>query len=195
GAFARQQPRPEADPLTRRDLASWVAAGPEARTVRIEDPAAFDALAPMDRYRLSVFDDVASAAPRALLAAHPFTPSRFGEDLEWGHRMLRRGYALAYVADAVVLHSHHRSARALFRRNYLGHRLLSRLFGLRTVPDLPHLVRASAGALASDLGTLARERASPGAWPRAPAPALAATYGQYRGAKDEACGRPYPEWA
>jgi hypothetical protein len=47
----------------------------------------------------------------------------------------------------------------------------------------------------SDLGTLARAGAGLGAWLAAPGQALAATYGQYRGARDEASGRPYPDWA
>lgn len=194
GAFARQVPRPEADPLTKRDLAAWVASGLEARTVYLP-PQDTAALEPLERYRLSAFDDVASAIRRDLLLAHPFEPTRFGEDAEWGQRMLRLGYGLAYVPEAVVIHSHPRSARGLFRRNYLGHRLLYRLFGLRTVPDRPHLLRAGLGAVVSDFVTLAREGARPAAWLAAPLQALAATYGQYRGARDEASGRPYPEWA
>src|SRR5262249_56899389 len=97
------------------------------------------ALRALERYRLSAFDNVASAARRELLLAHPFRATRFGEDVEWGLRMLRAGHGLAYVPEAVVVHSHARSARALYRRSYLGHRLLCRLFGLRTVPHPPHL--------------------------------------------------------
>jgi rhamnosyltransferase len=195
GAFARQVARPDADPITRRDLASWVAAAPEPRLVFQPGPDAWRTLAPVERYRLAAFDNVASAVRRSVLTAEPFRPSRFGEDVEWGQRMLARGFGLAYVPEAVVQHSHRRSARGLFRRNYLGHRLLFRLFGLRTVPDRPHLVRSSIGALVSDLGTLASAGARPGAWLAAPAQALAATYGQYLGALDEARGRPYPDWA
>jgi rhamnosyltransferase len=195
GAFARQQPRRDADPLTRRDLAGWVAGGDAPRTVRVADAAAFEHLPPGERYRLSVFDDVASAVRRDVLLAHPFAATRFGEDVEWGLRMLRSGRGLAYVPEAVVEHSHPRRARALFRRNYLGHRLLFRLFGLCTIPDRRHLLRAGLGALASDLRTLAAGGARLGDWVAAPAQALAATYGQYRGARDEREGRPYPEWA
>ena len=195
GVFARQIPRPDADPLTRRDLAAWVACGDEPRTVFVANPARLAALPPLERYRLAVFDNVASAARRELLSSHPFAATRFGEDVEWGYRMLRHGYGLGYVPAAAVIHSHRRSARSLFRRNYLGHRALHRLFGLETVPDVPHLIRASVGAVANDLTTLARDGASPAAWLSAPFQALAATLGQYRGARDEALGRRYPEWA
>jgi rhamnosyltransferase len=193
GAFARQRPRPGADPLTRRDLGAWVASGDEPRVVFA--PREYGSLQPSERYRLAAFDNVASAVRRELLLAHPFAPSRFGEDVEWSDRMLRLGKGLAYVPSATVMHSHARTARGLFRRTYLGHRLLQRLFGLRTVPDLAHFFRAAVGAVTSDLRTLAGHRASLATWLVAPAQAVAATYGQYRGARDEIRGRPYPEWA
>lgn len=195
GAFARQAPRPDADPLTKRDLATWVAGAPEGRTVFLDDAATLDRLTPLERHRLTAFDNVASAVRRSVLLAHPFAASRFGEDAEWGPRILRLGYGIAYVPEAVVVHSHRRSARYLYRRNYLGHRTLFRLFGLQTVRDLPHLARAMAGSLSSDLSTLARGHGRLSDWLRAPAQAVAASYGQYRGARDERLARPYPEWA
>jgi rhamnosyltransferase len=195
GAFARQSPRPDADPLTRRDLRGWVATHPDPRLVYVTDRARFEALSPFERYTLSAFDNVASAVRRERLLEHPFLPTRFGEDVEWGLRMLRLGYGLAYVPEAVVIHSHRRSVRALYRRNYLGHRLLLRLFGLRTVPGFTHLARAAAGTIAGDLALLLRAGADPGRLLAAPAQSLAAIYGQYRGARDENRGRAYPAWS
>ena len=195
GAFARQAPRDDADPLTRRDLSGWVAAREAPRTVFAADDGTFDRLPPLERYALAAFDNVASAIRRDVLLAHPFAPSRFGEDLEWGLAMLRRGFGLAYVPAALVVHSHRRSVRSLFRRNYLGHRLLHRLFGLQTVPGLPHLARALAGTVAGDLAALARARAALPLYLAAPAQSVAAVYGQYRGARDEARARPYPPWS
>jgi rhamnosyltransferase len=194
GAFARQQPRPEADPLTRRDLRGWVAAAEQPRTVVIDDLARFEVRPPLERYQLAAFDNVASAARRDLLLQHPFAATLFGEDVEWGLRMLRLGRGLAYVPSAVVVHSHRRSVRGLFERNYLGHRLLHRLFGLVTIPDVPHLLRALAGTVAGDLRELARTGATPAQVLAAPAQAVAAVLGQYRGARDEACSRPFPAW-
>jgi len=195
GAFARQVPRDDADLLTRRDLLAWVASEAEPRFVHVADTAGFEAMPALERYRLSAFDNVASAARRDLLLAHPFRATRFGEDVEWGLRMLRAGHGLAYVPEAVVVHSHARSTRALYRRAYLGHRLLYRLFGLRTVPDAPHLARAAAGTALADVALLVRSGAGLGALVAAPAQAWAGVYGQYRGACDEDRGRPYPGWA
>lgn len=195
GAFARQVPRPDADPLTRRDIEACPAGSTDPRTALVGDPTQLDRLDPLARHHATAFDDVASAVRRDVLLAHPFVRTRFGEDAEWGLRMVRLGFGIAYVPEAVVVHSHPRRAGALFRRNYLAHRLLFRLFGLRTVPDRRHLARALAGALVSDLGTLAGGGARLGDWLAAPVQAIAATYGQYRGARDEQLGRPYPDWA
>lgn len=195
GVFARQVPRPDADPLTRRDLAAWVAAGPTPRTVWMPDPARLAALPPLERHRLTAFDNVASGVRRSVLLAHPFAPAHFGEDLEWGARMIGLGHAIGYVPEAFVIHSHARSARGLYRRNYLAHRALYRHFGLRTIGSLPLLARAVAGSLGSDLATLAAAGASPGQWLRSPGQALAAACGQYLGARDERLGRGYPGWA
>jgi hypothetical protein len=63
------------------------------------------------------------------------------------------------------------------------------------VPDAPHLLRSIAGGLLSDAATLAREGGTALEWLCAPAQAVASSYGQYRGARDESRGRPYPEWA
>lgn len=195
GVFARQLPRADADPLTRRDIEGWVAGSRVPRTTKIDDWEEFQRLEPIDRYRAAAFDNVCSMVRRDVALAHPFSATRFGEDVEWSARMLRLGYAIGFVPEAEVIHSHPRRARALYRRNYLGHRLLLRLFELRTVPDRSHLALASLGAVSSDLATLARSGAGPELWLKAPFESLAATYGQYRGARDEARGRPYPAWA
>ena len=195
GVFARQVPRAGADPCTRRDLGTWVAASDVPRLVLLPDGQLFDHLPPAERHRMAVFDNVASAVRRQVLLAHPFAASRFGEDLEWGLRMVRLGHGIAYTPEAVVEHSHERTARSLYRRNYLGHRLLFRLFGLASIPDRSHLARAGAGALWSDLRTLLAGRARLTQVLGWPLRAVCATYGQYRGARDEREGRPYPSWA
>jgi rhamnosyltransferase len=193
GVFARQQPRADADAVTRHELAGWVTGGEAARAVFAADLEA--ARTPFERYRIAAFDDVASALRRRLLLEHPFEATPFGEDVEWGLRMLRLGWGLGFEPKAVVRHSHARSVSGLYRRNYLGHRTLQRLFGLETVPDAPKLVRAALAAAASDVRLLLAARSGARALAAAPARALAGVYGQYRGARDERLGRPYPAWA
>jgi hypothetical protein len=103
------------------------------------------------------------------------------------------GYHLACVSDAVVMHSHDRSARYDLSRTYLVHQQLRRLLGLATVPTRLHLARSIA------VSTLARTRWTLGApvgaasklaqLPRALALAVATPLGQYLGAKSADAGR------
>jgi rhamnosyltransferase len=60
----------------------------------------------------------------------------FGEDISWAQRALEAGYALVYEPASRVYHSHNRSPLYEFKRIYLDHCNLYRLFGLETVPTL-----------------------------------------------------------
>ena len=65
GVFARQVPRADASPLTRRQLAGWVAGETQARVVRVAGRDAYEALTPMARLRLCAFDNVCAALRRS----------------------------------------------------------------------------------------------------------------------------------
>jgi glycosyltransferase involved in cell wall biosynthesis len=173
GTFARQIPRTDASPIARHYLASWIGASEAPRTVKIASEAAFDALSPSERLRCCTFDNVCSCIRRSVWQRHPFRPTAIAEDVEWAREVLLAGHTLAYVPDAVVVHSHDRSARYEFMRTFLLHRRLFELFGLRTVPTLPSLARA----VASSAGVhLRRDRSA-----RALALAVAWPLGQYLG--------------
>ena len=88
------------------------------------------------------------------------------------------GYKIAYVPEAAVIHSHERSAAYELARTRLLHRRLYDLFGMRTIPTLPHLGRAVASSLALHVSL---ERS-----PRALALAIAWPLGQYLGGRDAA---------
>ena len=81
----------------------------------------------------------------------PFRETPIAEDLAWGREALLAGHRIVYAADAVVLHSHHRSARYEFLRTYFLHRRLHDLFDLRTIPTLAALIRAVASSTALHL--------------------------------------------
>ena len=151
GAFARQQPRPDASAITRHYHAQWVAASGVDRTVAV-DAAAFGTLQPMDRLLHCAFDNVCSCIRRSVWERHPFRSTPIAEDLEWAREVLLAGHRLAYVPRAVVVHSHDRSARYELARTYLLHRRLFELFQLRTIPD----VRSLARAVAASVGTHVR---------------------------------------
>jgi rhamnosyltransferase len=194
GAFARQIPCADASPLTRRQLAGWVAGRGEARDVRIRDRADYDRLAPLARLQACAFDNVCSAIRRSVWVAHPFAEMPIAEDLAWGREVLLAGHAIAYVPDAVVEHSHNRSAWYELKRTCVLHQELHRLFGVRTIPSLRHLARAIGSAALThhrwqrdddprwDLRGRLQGQALAFAWP----------LGQYLGGLTAATGR--PQW-
>lgn len=184
GAFARQVPRADASGVTRFYHERWPGASREPRISRVGDAEAFLGLSPLERYRISVFDNVCSCIRRSVWERHPFRATPIAEDLEWAREVLLAGFGLAYVADAAVEHSHERPARHEFRRTCLVHQRLRELFDLRLVPDLASLVRAVAVSSAAHLRvagsldprTIARALALAVAWP----------LGQYLGARSAA---------
>jgi rhamnosyltransferase len=189
GAFGRQLPHQEATAITRCYLDRWVAASPTPRSVRLASPAALDALDPMERLRLCAFDNVCSCVRRSAWERIPFAAVPIAEDLEWARAVLLAGYRIEYVPDARVFHSHERSAGYEFARTYELHRRLLALFGLRTIPTVPALVRAIGSSarlhLACERRAGSRSRAGLG---RALALAAAWPLGQYLGGLSAARG-------
>jgi len=183
GTYARQQPRPEASALTRFYLDGWVATANEPRVQAVADAAAFAALSPYERLAVCTFDDVCSCIRRAAWRAIPFRPTPIAEDVEWARDVLLAGWRLRYTPEAVVIHSHERSARHELRRTRESHARLAALFGLRTIPTAGALLRAWAGALRTHLRVTARQ---PRELPRALALAVALPLGQYLGGREAA---------
>lgn len=179
GTFARQQPRPDASAIVRYYLARWVASADVARTVALTQ-AELDAMSPLERLRTCAFDNVCSCVRRSVWKDHPFRSCSIAEDLEWARDVLLAGHRLMYVPQAVVVHSHERSARYEFTRTRALHRRLFDLFELQTIPSRAHLVRAIALSL---LVHLRCELVHPLHMPRAVALAFAWPVGQYLGAR------------
>ena len=181
GTFSRQEPRPDASALTREQLRSYPGSLPNAWTSRLTGGRAeFDALSPVERLRRCTFDNVASCLRRSVWEQVRFNATPIAEDVEWARDVLLAGYGIAFVPEAVVLHSHDRSARYEFERTHLLHERLYRLFGLRTIPKRSGLARAIVSSLGFHIGC---EWRSPARWPRAAALAVAWPYGQYLGGR------------
>jgi rhamnosyltransferase len=142
GAFCRQQARPHASALTRRYLDRWIAASATPRAVKLATANELDRLDPAGRLHMCAFDNVCSCIRRSVWQTIPFPEAPIAEDVEWGRAVLLAGYRIDYVTDAVVLHSHERSARDEFARTYALHRQLLLMFGLRTIPTSMELARA-----------------------------------------------------
>jgi GT2 family glycosyltransferase len=182
GTFARQEPCTSAGPITRHYHAAYLASSPIGRTASLQDDGAFAELAPSARLDCCTFDNVCSCVRRSVWQKHQFRPTAIGEDLAWAKEVLLAGYRLAYVPEAVVVHSHERAVRYEFWRTVTLHRELFRLFELRTIPSATLLLRAISSCLALH-GALEFNRRSLGlavAWP----------LGQYIGGLSAARGWP-----
>jgi len=179
GTYARQVPRPDASGFARWVLERWAGASDAPRVSRVPSREAFLALAPADRHAVCLFDNVCACIRRSVWLQVPFRSTPIAEDLEWARDVLLAGFGLAYVPEAVVLHSHDRSVRYEFRRTCLVHRRLAEMFGLRLVPDAASLARAVASTTVAHV----RHADSLAVLPRALALGLAWPLGQYLGAR------------
>lgn len=134
GSYGRQVLRDGVNPYLRWRLEHWAATRPDRAIQRVTDPAAFEAKPPIEKLALAAFDDVNSCVRRSVWEAIPFSRVEFGEDVDWGLRVVRAGYAIVYEPRARVLHSHNDSLRRDFKRVYADHRNLNRLLGMNQVP-------------------------------------------------------------
>ncbi len=100
-AYARQVPRPEAEPWVRRDYtASFPEAGPAPSWITLSLPLA--------------------AMRRSIWRQHPFFSDAYSsEDTEWGHWAIRHGHTIAYVAEAQAMHSHNYTLRQIHGRRFV----------------------------------------------------------------------------
>jgi rhamnosyltransferase len=110
-AFARQVARPEAWPWVRREYReSFPEAGKAAPWIELSLPFA--------------------AMRRSAWEEQPFYDEAWGsEDTAWGHRARERGWGIAYVPGALVMHSHNYTFKQLFGRRFIEGEADSFIYG------------------------------------------------------------------
>ena len=205
GAYGRQVPRPDCDPLLAERLRRWMASRTERELHALApgDPEAsrarFEALEPMERYLACAFDNVASALRRRSWERHPLPARTFGEDVAWARSVLLEGGTIAFEPTAAVEHSHRIQLAREFKRLYCDHRNLQELFGLRNVPSWSAVMSGWRGQrrfyrqLLADLELPDHER---WAWQAYAVPyALAETTAQFLGARSPWKARESRLWA
>jgi rhamnosyltransferase len=158
GTYSRQIPRPDANPFIRDRLNGWMAAAEAPRVQSVANRAEFDALSPLEKLARVAFDNVSSSVRRQIALEIPFRERRFGEDLDWAYRTLLAGYRIIYEPRSRVIHSHNRSIWYEFKRVYLDHQNLHRLFGVHTIPRWRDLVWCSAGGARHLFRVVAEDR-------------------------------------
>jgi rhamnosyltransferase len=157
GAYSRQLPRPDANPFIRDRLSGWMATAAAPRVQSVASAAEFEALAPLEKLARVAFDNVSSSVRRKVALEIPFRERRFGEDIDWGHRVLLAGYKIVYEPRSRVIHSHNNSMWYELRRIYLDHQNLRLLFGVHTVPRWRDVVTCTVGGALHLLGAVARD--------------------------------------
>ncbi len=165
GAYSRQLPRPDANPFIKDRLGGWAAAAEEPRVQRVESVEELEALPPLERLGRVAFDNVSSAVRRSIALEIPFRECRFGEDIDWGHRVILAGHSIVFEPRSAVIHSHNCSIWYEFKRVYLDHQNLHRKLGVHTIPRWQDVKTCAKGYIAHlhqvvrnepDLSTLAR---------------------------------------
>jgi len=183
GIYARQEPRPGADPLIWDMLERWTPSPTAPASSlpilnELADGEHLDDLPPLEQMRLSRFDNVASMVRASVIKKIPFPAREFGEDIAWGALVLSAGFKLGYLPTASVAHHHAPRLRATFERNRVAHRQARREFGLHAVPGLSDLALALMSGVPDDL------RAGP-IWALRGLPRRgAALLGQWAGGRD-----------
>lgn len=125
GAYSRQLPWPDDDPLTQFLVGQWHQVQGARRVCQsLPGPGTLGSLPFAERRRACAFDNVSSLLRRQVWEQHPFRPVRFAEDMDWARRVLQAGLAVVYEPDSQVYHSHVRPFLYDLRRQYVDERVL-----------------------------------------------------------------------
>ena len=142
GSYGRELPWPSDHPLVRHPIEKALFQHQEQVHQSLPINRSWEDLSPAVKLALATFRDTCSCLHRYVWEKHPFEPLSYGEDLEWGARMIRTGYKLVFEPRAAVYHSHDRSSWYELKRGYADHELVMRLFGLHAFPRLRGVVAA-----------------------------------------------------
>ncbi len=165
GAYSCQTPRPDANPFIKDRLSNWVASQTEPRVQEVANRDEYEALAPLEKLARVAFDNVSSSVRRSVALEIPFRKRQFGEDIDWGHRVILAGHKIVFEPRSKVIHSHNNSIWYELKRVYLDHQNLHRLFGVQTIPRKEDVWPCCKGAIlhlfevvrrAQELGPLGR---------------------------------------
>lgn len=186
GVFACQV-APNDAPERAKAEREYADGSPSQRVTReIESVTDWFAQPAIERYRTARFDNVCSAVRREVWERVPFAMAPYGEDIDWGHRVLLAGYRIVYEPACRVWHAHERPARYVYKRMLVDHHLLAETFRLLTIPAWWYVPKAVYGAILHELRLAWRSEAGGERFRRmcnAVGLGLASSFGQYRGAR------------
>jgi len=159
GAYSRQLPRPDCNPLIKMRLLGW-GAGRQGKRVQTFTPGR--PLTIQETIDSFSFDNVSSMIRRSVWEKTPFRRRKFAEDILWAKEVLEAGWKIVYDPGSAVVHSHNKSLWYEFRRVYLDHQNWWQVGGFRvfnrrteflgaTIEGIPGIVKGLAG---QGLGTV-----------------------------------------
>lgn len=117
GAFSRQVPRPDCNPLLARRMAEeWPQVGGERRIVKrvTREPSGNTQGI---SHAMAHFANTSSCVRREVWQRIPFPEVDFAEDVAWARRALDAGHAVVYEPSSTVWHSHSGSLLRTFAEN------------------------------------------------------------------------------
>jgi rhamnosyltransferase len=117
GVCSRVVPRPDADPITRKDVLRDLSGSTERSVRGIESGFWYEQLSPHELRVFINFHSVSAAIRPQVFARIPFREIRMGEDILWAREVLEAGYKIQHEPDSRVYHSHLYSPFQTLRRN------------------------------------------------------------------------------
>jgi rhamnosyltransferase len=193
GVYVRQNPQPDADLLTKRNLNNWLTGRAEREIRKMKSLDWYEGLAPIEKYFFCNFDNVCSAIHKSAWQTYKFGEINFGEDIDWAERVLKGGLKIIYEPAVAVIHSHDRPVSYEYKRTYVCHRKLYRQFGLHLVPTIRGAVRSWIFSTRQDINYVRNEDAPIVAklalLTRIPLLNFLSSVAQYRAVRDEVAGK------
>lgn len=95
----------------------------------------FDQLSPLEKDKLTSWDDVIAMYRSEVLKEIPFRRTYYGEDKLWAMDALRSGYTLMIDTNASVYHYHHYNYHQAYNRNFVSTYLKYKSVGV--IQDVP----------------------------------------------------------
>jgi rhamnosyltransferase len=140
GSYGRELPWPSDNPLIRLNMQQTLPQCQEQVRQSLSPSQTWDNLSPQEKFELAMFHDTCSCMRYQVWLKYPFNHLPYGEDLDWGGRVIQAGYTIIYEPRATVYHSHDRSGWYVMKRAYADHELVVRLFDYHVFPRLKGLI-------------------------------------------------------
>lgn len=135
GSYSRQIVRPESDPITHYLCRDTTPCDEAAEVKVLPLGKQLQDFHPEDRFQLALFQNNSSCIRRSVWLRYPFAKLPYGEDIEWGKRVIEAGYSIVYEPSSAVYHSHDRSPMYALKRAYADHHQVAELFDYVLLPS------------------------------------------------------------